>query len=811
MGKFFIPFLFFCFVSLFLSPSFSQDWTQGDTQNFLQEDPSPPPVSTLPEVTVSASKLSEVFDTESSSCYGTPMPILDTPRAVSPISQTLMKTAGLGSWGKLDPLSFTYINPAAMVDPSQTGCASAPDIRGTTGLTFINGMEETVNMPLQDVPWNLNMVESIDLVEGPPGAVYGSTQPSNGYVNYITKQPYFDRFRGDVWDTTGMYDQYMWGADIGGPIKGTQGRLAYRFSYMGIESGSYYELIKDNQQNFYAALGYRPSTDYQADLYLDFGTYSYMLEDVLLNRPTEALIQNGLYYPGFLPPSEVNTGTVNNPPASGYLGTPIPISRRVNVKYPGDLGRAQTAMAQWIQRFQINDHLRVVNNTFFWYQSHVSSEDEFFFNEAWIGNYEIDNRTEVLLNFDTAGPIGPISHSLDTGLDSRYQYVLAYDSFNFVVPNGWSVFENPYLRNALFSQNFQALIGNPSGPGGGEWLVPSGPYPLYFEPLNGATGSNLSRYLRIAPFAQDRLQLSQNLFLILGARMNLYLVSAETPPGTPPLLFESLNTSQLAPLVNISPYWKPYPWMSFYFNFNLQQTTVVAGGGGYSPLFGASAFHLLNELEEIGAKFSLVENKLFFSGDLFSENTYLFNFGLPPTPVNIKGFEMSVQYQPFDRFWLKANTLFMNGVENWSGLPTGPPLAQTYSTATAFLLSLPLDNSGTFPPGKYALIAWPEQIFSGLVSYQFKKGIGISLGALLMSDMYLGYEHQERIPTQFILNGQLFYTAHRWEARLSLFNFTNEHYWLPNGFGFTQVRTLNLDTIFPGWPFWVEGTLLYRF
>ncbi|CAI9086664.1 hypothetical protein A7K73_03600 [Candidatus Methylacidiphilum fumarolicum] len=797
---------YFGFLTLFfLTPHTTRVAASPQSETYDQ------PLTSLPEVTVSASQLSQVFLPESNSCYATPLPVLDTPRAVSPISQTLMKTAGIGSWGKLDPLSFTYINPAAMVDPSQTGCTSAPDIRGTTGLTFINGMEETVNMPLQDVPWNLNMVESIDLVEGPPGAVFGSTQPSNGYVNYITKQPYFDRFRGNVWDTTGMYRQYMWGADIGGPITGTNNKLGYRFSYMGIESGSYYDLIKDQQQNFYLALGYRPTENYQSDLYLDFGTYSYMLEDVLLNRPTASLIENDLYYPGFLPPSEVNTGTVNNPPASSYLGTPLPISRRANVKYPGDLGRAQTAMAQWIQKFQATDNLQIVNNTFFWYQSHVSSEDEFFFNEAWIGNFEIDNRTELRWNFETAGFKDPISHFVDTGLESRYQYVLAYDSFSFVVPNGWSVFENPYQRNAIFSGNFQALIANPAGPGGGEWLVPTGPYPLYFEPLNGATGSNLTRYERISPFWQDNIHLTKTLSLILGARMNLYVVSSETPPGTPSFLFESLDTTQLAPQINISPYWKPYPWLNLYFNFNWQQTTVVAGGGGYSPLFGPSAFHLLNELEELGAKFNLIENQLFLTADLFMENTYLFNFGLPPTPVNIKGFETSLQYQPSSHFWLKLNYLFMNGVENWSGLPTGPPLAQTYSTTLANLLGLPLDNSGSFPPGKYALIAWPEQVVSGMATYQFRNGLGISFGALLMSDMYLGYEHQVRIPTEFVPNAQLFYSNKNWEIRTAFYNFTNEHYWLPNGFGFTQVRTLNLDTIFPGWPFWVEGTLSYKF
>gem|GEM_PF-6741258 len=43
---------------------------------------------------------------------------------------------------------------------------------------------------------------------------------------------------------------------------------------MGIDSGSYYDLINDRQQNFYVALGYRPTENYQSDLYLDFGAYS---------------------------------------------------------------------------------------------------------------------------------------------------------------------------------------------------------------------------------------------------------------------------------------------------------------------------------------------------------------------------------------------------------------------------------------------------------------------------------------------------------------------------------------------------------
>ncbi len=748
-----------------------------------------------------------------SSAYAIPMDVVDTPRAVTPVSKTLMEAAGIGQWGKWDPLSITYLNPAAMVDPSQAACASAPDIRGRQGLTFLNGIEENVNFGLQDIPWNFNMVESMDLVEGPPGAVFGATQPSNGYVNYITKQPYFDRFRGDAWATIGMYDQYMWGAEVGGPIDhptaSQSSTLGYRLSYLGMNNGSYYDSIFDQQENFYGAIGWHPNDRYHADLFADFGTYSYMLEDVLMNRPTESLIQDGLYYPGYPPLSQV--GSPTPPPANTFLGTPVPVSPRQTIKYPGDLGRAITGMAQLVQSVQVSDDVQLVNNTLFWYADHIASEDEIFFQEAWKGCYEIDNRTELRERFTTPGFFGPMKHFIDAGVEWRYQYVLAYDSLEFTVPNQWSVFENPDLRNGAFSPYFQAWVRNPSAPGGGEWLVPGGPYPFYFEPLNGSTGTNFTRYWKASPFWQQTIQLTDTLSLILGARLDLYMISAETPPGTPAVLFEQLNTTQALPLFNVSPTWKPFPWMTTYFNFNWAQATDVGGGGGYSPTFTNQAFHLLNELEELGVKFSLARNRLFLSADVFHEDTYLFNYLEPANPAQINGFETTATYQPNQSFWIRANYLFMSGVENWSASPYGPPLVQTYSTAQADRLGLPLDNQGNFPPGSYALIGWPEQTVSGMATYQLDNGLGATVGGLFFSDMYLGYEHQVRIPPEFVLNAQAFYARPRWEARLYLFNFTDEHYWLPNGFAFSRVRTLNLDTIYPGWPFWIEGTVTWKF
>ncbi|WP_235276695.1 TonB-dependent receptor [Methylacidiphilum kamchatkense] len=235
-----------------------------------------------------------------SSTYGIPMSVMDTPRQVTPVNPTMLKAAGTVYQGYLDPLSVSQILPTAYTQLNW-GMGNAITIRGRQALPYINGIEMTLqNDSMAGVPFSWNMVESMDITEGPANAVFGATQPTPGSVNYITKQPYFDKFRGYVWDTTGMYSQYLWGADVGGPVND---KVAWRFSYMGQEQGSYYNNIYNNQQNFYAAIGAKPYENYTIDFYSDFGTYSFMpqLADQI-NRPTNALIDNGLYTAGMLPP-----------------------------------------------------------------------------------------------------------------------------------------------------------------------------------------------------------------------------------------------------------------------------------------------------------------------------------------------------------------------------------------------------------------------------------------------------------------------------------------------------------------------------
>ncbi len=789
-------------------------------------------VNILPEVSVTAAAptASDVLPTDSSSVYGLDLSVLDTPRQVTPISQTLMRSSGMTTQGYVDPLSTAFLVPGA-ISENAGATMGAPTVRGMAAQPYINGMELT---PLFSggllTPFNWNMVESEDLAEGPANAVFGETQAAGGTVNYLTKQPYFDGFRGQMWDTTGMYENFMWGADIGGPVD-KEHKVAYRLSYMGIENGSYYQPdVHNDQQNVYLALGAKPTDNYSVDFYSDFGTYDFTPMFAWMNRPTSALIQDGLYNTGSLPLSRVGNGSVNNPGFATYAGPLEPISRRTVANNPESQGLGYTGFLQLVQRLQLGEGLQLRNNTFAWYGRSDQISPAAYYSFATMGDYEVDNRTELLAKFST--PIGKtddttegkesglgkllLQHQIDAGVEWRFQHNLDYESqLYFGSANAWDLLRtNPTSWNFTQTAFFQSLIRNPSAPGGGEWPIPGKPG-AYFEPLNGSGGTTDSNYWALAPFYQHDLQITDKLSLLLGARATTYFISSQTPPGTPPELFVQAQTIQELPMVNASAVYKIYPWWTAYFTYDWMYVANVGAMGGFNVYSGGlsgSSFRLQEQLFEGGFKWSLLHDKLFASLAGFSQQIPLFNFvDAPVTPATVTGLEANLTYQPDRHWWMRAGYFFARGVENWSGMATGPPMSQTYSTALALQANLPLNNYGNFAPGAYPFIGWPQQVINAMVTYQADSGFGATLSALVMSPQFLGYNYATAIPWQYLLNARIFYAQPKWEVSLWIYNLTNEPYWLPYAVGSMGDRTNDYGGIVAGLPFWIQGTASWKF
>ena len=102
------------------------------------------------------------------SVYGTDRSILDTPRNVNIVSREQLDAISIKDvrdFSKLTSSSYTKTN---------FGAPTTPNLRGQIADLFINGMRRGMSANGNGVPINFNSVESVNIVKGPAGAVYGT-------------------------------------------------------------------------------------------------------------------------------------------------------------------------------------------------------------------------------------------------------------------------------------------------------------------------------------------------------------------------------------------------------------------------------------------------------------------------------------------------------------------------------------------------------------------------------------------------------------------------------------------------------------
>src|SRR5580698_1725796 len=192
-----------------------------------------------------------------SSVLGVELSVLDTPRSVTEINAAQIRDESI-----VDVTDFVKIVSSAYTN-YQFGGPNVPFLRGQSAEVFQNGMLRTPRSDGQ--PLSFNSVEGFDIVKGPADVVYGPTGNVGGYVNLVTKRPYFNDLHATATLTDGEYGTRKWQLDVSGPVND---QLAYRVSYEGIHSGSYYRNGYTHSNDVYIALRYLAS----ANLTVDFNT-----------------------------------------------------------------------------------------------------------------------------------------------------------------------------------------------------------------------------------------------------------------------------------------------------------------------------------------------------------------------------------------------------------------------------------------------------------------------------------------------------------------------------------------------------------
>ncbi len=732
-----------------------------------------------------------------SAVMGDDRSVLDTPRGVSSITEALLNERGIHGVKE-----FVVYSPGAYA-PSSYGLATTPNIRGDVAETYLNGQRRSYNNYGFLPSWN--GVEAIDIVRGPGSAVFGAGFFSGGYVNYATKLPKFSGLQTTVTTRLGTWApssvSYLNASvqiDTTAPVSD---KFAWRVSYEGKGGDTFYKKngVSDDRQDLFVALTWKPDDrrTFQFNAQWEWQNWPEILG---VNRPTQELIDHATYYTGIsadLPyyPGPINvTGKVTLPWEASLFST-------------GDYSNANAAHAQLIATFEFSPAFTLINRTL---AEHI---DRHRYNQSeyveYVKQTTVENRTEAHLKFNLFG----FAHKSIGGATVRYEGRESYTNYF-----------NEYLYNFDItdpSRTFDHATQYPNSyypglPGPGGHLV--------FPNSSGSPETVKSTLWNPALFWQHDTALTGKLSLLLGVREDWFHATARDPyeaaTGIP--FRDKATIASFSNNVNLL--YKPTATTSLYATYQrIRAANGNVTGGGIilnppvdpkkSAEINRDDFRNLSELAEVGAKFSLLGNKLFAGATLFEQKRTRVSLGGKKNNIVVNGLELEAVYQPHSRLNATFNATFQNG----HYVDSVPFQMGGRSIYDAYLLGQGPGGKGTstgsFDPfgnqvgkGNWPLLGFSKMLFNGSVRYRFANGFGVGANAQYSSRQTGNLDDQWHIPGQYLLNTSLFYETKKWSVNIDFLNVTNQRNWTHNGDAFSGSIL-----VFQEQPFRLEGYFKVRF
>jgi len=691
------------------------------------------------------------------SVFGTDDNIIDVPRNVTIISRQQLSDISI-----VDVLDFSKLTSSAFTT-TNFGAPSNASIRGQSADVFLNGVRSRITSNGNGLPIDFNSVESVNIVKGPATAVQGTSMYVGGFIDLISKRPYFDKTKGSVSFTYGSYDTKRWTVDVGGPLSA---KSAYRVSYSGEDTKGYFHDGFKNTHSFYGALEFRPSTNYNIFLNAQYFDASYT-ENWGVNRVTQNLIDNGLYQTGInvnnapnAPSDPQNSTWVKADGNNMAWGPEVAFNRHVRLLKPGNDSSGEEFNIQAIQTAKISDTVNFKNTTIY---SHTKRDtlSTYYYSEVIDPSEFAENRTEFIFKF----PKG----TLNTGLDLRYQRTVAYDDYFFEPTNVWDLTQDHNYINVYNSVAFES--------GGRGYAIPGWPG-RFAQPgiFNGDT--NDSKGTTIGPFAQGTWNVNSKFSVVGGVRYDFFHAEVREP------LAEWHPEDEIdvtLPNYNASLIYKLTPTSSVYATYNYSKNTsgAVGNGGGITGWNAAGdaldkeLFQQPSELIELGTKYALKGNTVFLNFAVYDQKrTAKSTSSTVIQEYRYKGFEAEVNYQPNKHIYAtmsysyidaEASAGFQYGLFGGAGeLPPGNATNATVPIGTVTKLS-----------------GLPEHQFNALFSYNFDNGFGLTANTVVTGEINNNVSGSVVIPVQYTIDVGASYKYKTWDFRAQVLNATDEENWSP--------------------------------
>jgi iron complex outermembrane receptor protein len=251
-------------------------------------------VTNLSTIQVVEDPLRAVSNEPSASSFGFTKPMLETPRAVSFVSEEQINLFGISAVEDLTrAVPGTYTT-------TRYGLQGGINVRGVSADMYYRGMKR-INMQ-GHVRTVLSAMDGIEVVKGPPSPIYGMGK-IGGYTNLVPKASraksgtYLPGSKGFLQGTAGSYSRSEAQLGVGGPFSVFDKQGGYYGFVLLEDSDSFVKNVGIEQRFFQGttsvenAVGpFRLEMGGQLQQSITSGAY--------MNRVTQDLIDNGQYITG---------------------------------------------------------------------------------------------------------------------------------------------------------------------------------------------------------------------------------------------------------------------------------------------------------------------------------------------------------------------------------------------------------------------------------------------------------------------------------------------------------------------------------
>ena len=727
--------------------------------------------------------------------FGDNLALQDIARSVTPISSEL-----------IEQLNITTLQDVLAVSPntysaSGFGAPSLPTIRGQLGELFQDGTRRQAGNNGFGVPLSFNSVEQIDVVKGAPPVLFGSSQRNGGFVNLQSKVASTDESKGKASLSAGRWDQYSAQIDYTAPI--IKDKIGFRVSYEHLDHGSYYDYSGTKSDSLFAALRILPDDKSTWDI--NFELYQVEFTDNAgINRPTQALIDDGLYITG--QGVQANGSTV---PAAGSIVSPtgqVNIDRSTVLTDPDNQNEATTYLIHSIYKRELSANASLKNITYF---QHLQREEiaQNSFVEIIDGADTAQNRTELTYSWND-------EQQTIFAFDVRYNKVLGYSQFTTEADLPIDL-TGPLSNRRIPLTDAQKARLVELRPG--VFVSPGAQYDIDND---GSGDFNLSdttdsRSWQTGFAIQQDSDWTDKLHTSVGYRVDYYDVEARDPiaPQGQTAASDSINDTLQSGQVSFN--YKLNADFTGYgaASYNEATSNSMAGGNvlGGGNVISAQNFATENTLVEFGLKYAPIDSDWYADGAVFSQRRSLRNRDGSNTGIRTTGFESQVFYDAYP-YWLSAGYSYIDA--RYDNSASSQDSAQV---ADAFDNSRPDIIAGTgvgapsftpFAPSNSQVQGIPEQSFSFNGNYSITSKWQTGFSGLYTKSYPLDFLQTVKIRDQYTLNVNTSYAfTPSTKLRLDVNNITNQKNWRPVFEGGYFGATL----AFPELPINAKLTLTHKF